>query len=94
MEVNNQENSKEKSKLSLFLIVWSTFNMIMGALLFAIPALIYSILFRKGQHEFRIKAIVFNAVSTVVGLAAWIYIIIYIIEYYKRIKQIESLSVG
>ena len=60
MEVNNQENSKEKSKLSFFLIVWSAFNMIMGALLFAIPALTYSILFRKGQYEFRIKAIVFN----------------------------------
>jgi hypothetical protein len=81
MEVNNQENSKEKSKLSLFLIVWSTFNMIMGVLFFAIPALIYSILFRNGQHEFRIKAIVFNAVSTVVGLAAWIYIIIYLYNY-------------
>ena len=94
MEVNKQENSKEKSKLSLFLIVWSTFNMIMGSWLFAIPALIYSDLFRKGQQKFRIEAIVFNAVSTVVGLAAWIYTIIYIIEYYKRIKQIESLSVG
>ena len=88
MEVNKQENSKEKSKLSLFLIVWSTFNMIMGVLLFAIPALIYSILFRMGQHESRIEAIVFNSLSTIVGLAVWIYIII------VYAKLIESLSVG
>jgi hypothetical protein len=88
MEVNNKKNGKEKSKLTLFLIVWSTFNMIMGVLLFAIPALIYSILFRMGQHESRIEAIVFNALSTIVGLAVWIYIII------VYAKLIESLSVG
>ena len=99
MEVWNQENNSTvtvvtKPKLSFFLIVWSTFNIIMGAELFAIPALIYSILYRKGQLEFRIKAIVFNAVSTIVGIAAWIYLIIYMVEYNKKIKQIESLSTG
>ncbi len=47
----NKENSKEKPKLSFFLIVWSTFNMIFGVLLFAIPALIYSIYYRKGELE-------------------------------------------
>ena len=90
----NKENSKEKPKLSFFLIVWSIFNIIMGALFFAIPALIYSIYYRKGELESRTKAIVFNVVSTIVGIAAWIYIIIYLIEYSKLIRQINSYTIG
>ena len=90
----NKENSKEKPKLSFFLIVWSIFNIIMGALLFAIPALIYSKYYRKGELESRTKAIVFNVVSTIVGIAAWIYIIIYLIEYSKTIRQINSYTIG
>jgi hypothetical protein len=90
----NKENSKEKPKLSFFLIVWSIFNIIMGALIFAIPALIYSKNYRKGALESRNKAIVFNVVSTIVGIAAWIYIIIYLIEYSNTIRLINSYTIG
>jgi len=33
-------------------------------------------LVRKGQQEHRNKAIIFNVISTIIGIAGWVYIII------------------
>ena len=69
-------------KISVLLMVWAIFNILFGSIICGIPALIYSNLDRKGQHEFRNKAIIFNLISTIIGLTVWIYIIIYITRYY------------
>jgi hypothetical protein len=58
--------------MSVSLIVWSVLNI----LLFGIPSLTYSILVRKGQQEHRNKAIIFNVISSIIGIAGWVYIII------------------
>ena len=62
--------------MSVGLIVWSVLNILFGSFLFGIPSLTYSILVRKGQHEHRNKAIIFNVISTFIGVAGWIYILI------------------
>ena len=62
--------------MSVILIIWSVVNILFGSILFGIPSLTYSILVRKGQQEHRNKAIIFNVISSIIGIAGWVYIII------------------
>jgi len=64
-------------KLSALLMVWAIFNILFGSIACGIPALMYSNLYRKGQHEFRLQAIIWNLISTIFGIIVLIYIIIY-----------------
>jgi hypothetical protein len=68
-------------KISALLMVWAIFNILFGSIFCGIPALIYSNLHRKGKHEFRNKAIIWNLISTIFGIIVLIYIIIYFTSY-------------
>ena len=69
--------------LKIFLLIWSIFNIIFGVFIFGIPALIFSRLFYSGNEKYRSRAIIFNILSSALGLVSTILIAIY----FRRIQQ-------
>jgi hypothetical protein len=62
--------------MSVCLIIWAAINIVLGFLIFAIPALIFSIMYAIGDDDKYKLALTFNILSTVIGIAMWIAIII------------------
>jgi hypothetical protein len=78
---------KKKEINAVLLIIWSVINILIFSYLFAIPGLVFAIKYKQqGKKEFRTKAIIFNVVSTIIGIGVWISIILYIILYLRDNK--------
>ena len=72
--------------LATALLIWSIFNIFFGALIFGIPAFIFSHMHYKDHSKHFKRAIFFNILSTLIGIGITIYLIIYIVNYAQIIK--------